>query len=141
MSSGWMHLRKADIIIVLILVSGVMFDYVKIGGYMDHSWFPLIQFCHNWGEVFSPVKVNAYIYYFIEHVIVLAFVAMLIAESQENKHYKVLLLIMALHLADFILTYNLVWFRVFEFPISMNTMDFFLYCGYIIDEKWKPQNL
>lgn len=84
------------------------------------------------------VSVEYYIYSVFEKGVMIILAYIIAHEATEYQEaLSIFFWLMVLDLLDLILSYNSVWFRVGNFPVSMNIVKAFVFGGVIINEGWK----
>lgn len=79
---------------------------------------------------------STYVYFILEKSILILLAAMIYNESTEYRgELKIFVFLLIFDLIDYFLTYNTVWFRIGEFPVSMNIMKCILF-GLTIINAW-----
>lgn len=90
--------------------------------------------------LFSNMKLTGamHIYFIGEKAIlvVLAYIIVTEAKDYQNAIWVFFWLLVA-DLADYLLSYNSIWFSIGNFPVSMNIVKAFVFGGVIINEGWK----
>lgn len=90
--------------------------------------------------LFADIKLSLenHIYLISERGVLIIFSYIIFNEAAEYKNALfIFFLLMVGDLVDYCLTYNGVWFRINEFPVSMNIVKAFLFGGVILNEGWK----
>lgn len=90
--------------------------------------------------LFADMKLSleTHLYFICEHFVLIILSYIIYNEATEYKNALfIFFLLMVGDMVDYCLTYNGVWFRINEFPISMNIVKAFLFGGVILNEGWK----
>ena len=81
---------------------------------------------------------STYIYFIIEKGILILLASIIANEATEYKNALWIFVgLLFADLIDYFLTYNTIWFRIQNFPISMNTVKATVFGGVILKELWK----
>lgn len=117
---------KRDLILLLTLILGVAFEFTGRGEKVD--WFLFNEF---------SVYVETWYYYFFEHARWIYIAGLYVYDKERDFDVKfAYLLIMVGDFIDFVLTYNMVYFRVGDIPISYNVLSV-MFFSYVL---WKKYN-
>lgn len=99
------------------------------------NWYTPIDFF-----LLSDTKISgaSFVYFIGERsvLIILAYILAIEAKEFQNAMW-VFYWLMVADLADFILTYNGIWFSFGHFPISMNILKATIFGFVIVNELWK----
>lgn len=114
------------VLLYLTFVLGLVFLLVPMKREMM-DFFPFSDF-----EIY-PVN---HVYYICEKLIVIILAYIIATEATEYRKPLFIFLVLCIaDLADYLLSYSAVWFRIGEFPVSMNIMKCILF-GLTILNAW-----
>lgn len=133
MSSGWMSMSSSKqkiLFIVAILVLQVVFLFVLKQDVKEGEKPITYNFFLNNAEC-TPQE---YVYYLCEHIAwIYAFYLMYMEIKSISRQLWYFFLISIFDSIDYLATYNSVWFRVLDIPISFNVIMVILVCWIFYD--------
>lgn len=120
------------LLLYLTFVLGLLFLLIPMKQEMM-DFFPFSDF-----QIY-PVN---HIYYICEKMVVIILAGIIATEATEyRKPVLIFFILCVADLADYLLSYSSVWFRIGEFPISMNILKSTIFGLTIIRELWNKQHI
>lgn len=114
------------VLLYLTLVVGLVF-LILPEPVSTKDYFPLYDI---------QMYLSTYVYFVLEKSILILLAGIIYNEATEYiGELKVFVWLLVADLVDYFLTYNTVWFRIGEFPVSMNILKCFIF-GFTILNAW-----